>query len=437
MAKKIGVLIFPGTNCENETVRSLTIAGAKPEIIRWNDDKAQFKNYDGFIIPGGFSYEDRGRSGVVAAKDPVMNKIEKEALKGKPVLGICNGAQILVESGFIPGLQFRRLEMALTYNERTYKGKIMGTGFYNDWINIKADAPKNRSAFNRFSTKKIMRIPIAHGEGRFHTADEKMLEKLIKNNQTLFRYCDDHGKYDQNFPVNPNGTTYNLAGVCNLEGNILALMPHPERTSNGQPVIDSMVDYLSERGKLKPVIKTKQNTPEKIKLHHHTHQPEIKIHVKMIITDNEERTIESAAKKIGFPDAMLHKEQYYSIWVSKKKDLLDIATKIIRSGELVNLNKEIPTIIIDKKVYGYDKNTGLFAKKHKALGNAQYYVVESGNYGGKNAFNKLKPYFTKETIAKIEKGVFWAIKMKRKTQINKLLQSHLLHNPHATQLLAC
>lgn len=219
---KIAVIWFPGANCENETKISCEAAGMDAEILRWNT-KENLDNYDGFIIPGGWSYEDRIRAGVISSKDPLMLKIKDEAKQGKPVLGICNGCQVLVESGLIPGLK-DKVEMALAPNINPFI-----SGFYCTWVKIK-NSTKNKNAFNEFYDKdEIIDIPIAHAEGRFTTKDKNLIKELEDNGQIIFKYCDEDGKTSQKFPVNPNGSMENIAGITNKEGNVLAMMPHPER----------------------------------------------------------------------------------------------------------------------------------------------------------------------------------------------------------------
>src|SRR3989338_4738638 len=152
----IAVMYFPGNNCEEETLRAVKAAGMDGKILRWNT-KENLSNYDGFIIPGGWAYEDRIRAGVIAAKDPVMNIIKEEAMKGKPVLGICNGAQVLVETAMIPGLK-NKVEMALAPNKNPFV-----SGYYNAWVYIKSVENKARTSYTNFYDKnEILQIPIAH-----------------------------------------------------------------------------------------------------------------------------------------------------------------------------------------------------------------------------------------------------------------------------------
>ena len=221
----IAVIYFPGNNCEEESLKAVLAAGMDGKIIRWNQ-RRDVEKYDGFVIPGGWGYEDRIRAGVIMAKDPVFNIIKKEAENRKPVLGICNGAQALVECGMIPGLK-DKVEMALAPNKKSFI-----SGYYCTWVYIKTSEENERCIFTKFINKdEVIPIPIAHGEGRFTTKDEELIEKLIKNNQIIFKYSTKDGEIDESFPTNPNGAIYNIAAICNKKGNVMAIMPHPERAS--------------------------------------------------------------------------------------------------------------------------------------------------------------------------------------------------------------
>ena len=156
----------------------------------------------------------------------VFNVIRKEAENNKPVLGICNGAQALVECGMIPGLK-NKVEIALAPNKNPFI-----SGYYCTWVYIKSNENKKKCAFTKFTNKdEAIPIPIAHGEGRFTTIDKELINKLIKNNQIIFRYSTKYGKIEESFPTNPNGAMHNIAAICNKKGNVMAIMPHPERAS--------------------------------------------------------------------------------------------------------------------------------------------------------------------------------------------------------------
>ena len=221
----IAVIYFPGNNCEEESLKAVLTAGMDGKIVRWNERKG-IEKYDGFVIPGGWAYEDRIRAGVIAAKDPVFQIIKKEAENLKPVLGICNGAQALVECGMIPGLK-NKVEMALAPNKNPFV-----SGYYCTWIYVKNTQNKSICAFTKFTEKdEVIPMPVAHGEGRYVTRDGELLDKLIKNKQIIFRYSTKEGKIEESFPTNPNGAMYNIAAICSKKGNVMAIMPHPERAS--------------------------------------------------------------------------------------------------------------------------------------------------------------------------------------------------------------
>ncbi|MBI2139565.1 phosphoribosylformylglycinamidine synthase I [Candidatus Woesearchaeota archaeon] len=279
--KKIAVIWFPGTNCEDESKRACESAGMEAEIIRWNDTK-NLEHFDGYVIPGGWSYEDRIRAGVIAAKDPLVIEVKRQAERGKIVLGICNGCQVLVEAGLIPGnsentekgiwetSRERNREIAKegTGSEGVQNGKItmalapnvnpIVSGYFCAWVYVKKISGKE-NAFSR-GIPDIMPIPIAHGEGRFVTKDKKLIAELEKNGQVLFKYCGENGNVADRFPINPNGAVSNIAGIINPRGNVLAMMPHPERASwmhqvpghiregeapgPGRKIFESMRDYL-------------------------------------------------------------------------------------------------------------------------------------------------------------------------------------------------
>ena len=146
---KIAIVQFPGTNCESESIRAVRLAGMEAKEFLWNEDPEKLKEFDGYFIIGGFSYEDRSRAGIISALDPLMPYIQAESEKGKPVLGICNGAQVLVETGLVPGLIDNTVGMALAVNKRVQNGKILGTGFYNTWTNVQLATPSGSCAFTK------------------------------------------------------------------------------------------------------------------------------------------------------------------------------------------------------------------------------------------------------------------------------------------------
>jgi phosphoribosylformylglycinamidine synthase I len=196
---KVGVIVFPGSNCDRDMYHVLRDVFHFDAEYFWHEKELP-KNLDAVILPGGFSYGDRLRAGVIAAHSPVIRDVKKMAEKGIPILGVCNGFQILVESGLLPGVLLKNTTL----------------NFMCQWTNLIVE--NNKTPFtNQFRLHQKIPIPIANGEGRYY-ADDDTLKKLKKKNQIVFRY--------ENVI---NGSSDRIAGVCNESGNVVGMMPHPER----------------------------------------------------------------------------------------------------------------------------------------------------------------------------------------------------------------
>lgn len=244
---RVALIQFPGSNCEAETKRAAEAAGMVCDLFRWNRDPALLREYDGYIIGGGFSYQDRVRAGVIATKEPIVEAMFTEVVEhGKPVLGICNGAQVLVEAGLVPGLHPGEVEMALAPNRPYPQGRV--SSFCCRWVFVKHVAPAGKCWMTRnIAPGEVIPIPIAHGEGRFTTTLPGLLETLQRNGQIVFQYCTPDGAVVDTPEVNPNGAMANIAGLCNPEGNVLAMMPHPERCSFLRQVPSELPHEASQR----------------------------------------------------------------------------------------------------------------------------------------------------------------------------------------------
>lgn len=285
---KIAIIAFPGNNCEVESMRSIKAAGMEPVYFRWNDDTAKLADVSGYFMIGGFSYEDRGRAGMVAGRDPIFTFLKKEAAKGKPIIGSCNGAQVLVESGLIPNA--KGLQMSLARNVKDGEA----VGFLSEWVWITPTCPQESCCTANWDG--AMHLPIAHGEGRFTSNDETLWQTLLNNNQIAFTYCDEEGN-----PVsaeqNPNGSEMAAAGICNPEGNVVALMPHPERTPNGDPYFASLKQWIESHPARDNV--DVSNPPAATTVDVPTRKPKnVEIFIDTKIVNNEERTVEQAAKRM-------------------------------------------------------------------------------------------------------------------------------------------
>ncbi len=302
----IAVVSFPGNNCEVESMRCVKEAGMDALYFRWNDDRAKLKDVDGYFVPGGFSYEDRGRSGMVAGRDPLLDFIGREAEAGKAVIGNCNGAQILIENGLIP--LGKELTMSLAHNAVNENGRLVSPGFLSEWVWITPSCAADRCATSDWTG--AMHLPIAHGEGRFATRDKDLLEELKKNDQIAFRYCDAEGKPSEDLPVTPNGSLYAIAGICNPAGNVVALMPHPERTDEGLPYFVSLRKWIEGKHTKKSSMKAKSSSATVELGDHQT--PLTELFIGSLITNNEERTVEKALKRVH-PSVVLKQWKYFAL----------------------------------------------------------------------------------------------------------------------------
>ncbi len=219
----VAVIQFPGSNCEYETKRAIKNSGMDSFIYRWNQwQELRDSLPDAYVLPGGFSFQDRVRAGAVAAKERIMDLVFTEAAEGKPLLGICNGAQILVESGLVPGWERGRIESALAANHITGR-----SGYLSRWVFLHVASKAQRICPWLGNTGNgVIPLPIAHAEGRFVFSEEN---RGRASKSAALKYCDEEGIESSDYPINPNGSFLNLAGIMNDRGNVLAMMPHPER----------------------------------------------------------------------------------------------------------------------------------------------------------------------------------------------------------------
>jgi phosphoribosylformylglycinamidine synthase subunit PurQ / glutaminase len=408
---KIAVIQFPGSNCEKETNQALKRAGLEPVNFLWNEPVKKLEKCHGFVIVGGFSYEDRSRAGVIAAMDPVMKVLAKQAEKGKPILGICNGAQILLECGLVPGVKDDKVVMALTENKRVQDDKVVGTGFYNNWIHMRQHSLAHASAFNIGLTQdEVLRVPIAHAQGRF-VMSSVLLKEINEKGLVAFQYCDGAGDVVDEFPVNPNGSVANIAAVTNYAGNVMAMMPHPERTGAGDAIFSSMRDYIEEKEELRKGELSYQHNDALLKNYDNAdHQ----LLVELVLTDNAALSVQMALQA----QAINVNVKRYTHWQVQCGD--DVLDKIKRSEELYNPKKEF----LIEPDFSNNKST-------------RYILVQQNeDFVGQQKFQLLANHFEIYGIKSIRKGVVWAIEViegdAQKT-FDKVLQTGLLYNPISQQ----
>jgi phosphoribosylformylglycinamidine synthase len=201
---KFGVVIFPGSNCDRDMINALQNDLDQEVITLWHKDKdlSMFDTSDCIVLPGGFSFGDYLRCGAIARFSPMMQSVIEFANKGGKVFGVCNGFQILCESGLLPGVLLQNSQMKFVCKNTFIKNKI---------------------------THEVLKIPVAHGEGRFFVK-EKELEEIEKKNQVLYSYCNENGEI--HIDHSPNGSIHSIAGISNKERNVFGMMPHPERASS-------------------------------------------------------------------------------------------------------------------------------------------------------------------------------------------------------------
>jgi phosphoribosylformylglycinamidine synthase subunit PurQ / glutaminase len=208
---KFGVIVFPGSNCDRDVAMVARNILQQPTRMVWHEE-SDLSDLDVIIVPGGFSYGDYLRCGAIARFSPAMQATIRHAEQGKLVLGICNGFQVLTEAGLLPGALMRNRDLH----------------FVCDRVSLRVER-SDTAWTQQYQKGQVITLPIAHGEGCYYAAPDTLAE-LEANHQVLFRYCDSNGETTN--ASNPNGSLNNIAGICNRRGNVLGMMPHPERASD-------------------------------------------------------------------------------------------------------------------------------------------------------------------------------------------------------------
>jgi phosphoribosylformylglycinamidine synthase subunit PurQ / glutaminase len=230
---KFGVIIFPGSNCDHDAYWTIEHVLKQPVAFLWHESH-DLENCDAVVVPGGFAYGDYLRTGAIAKFSPVMESVRKFAARGGIVLGICNGFQILCESGLLPGALMRNVGLKYVCKPVMVRVENVETPFTN-----------------ACAKGEVLTIPIGHMEGNYYS-DPETLQTLRNDNRVVLRYCSPAGEIEA--AANPNGSLDNIAGICNTEGNVVGMMPHPERSAepelgctDGLKIFRSMVGAMASR----------------------------------------------------------------------------------------------------------------------------------------------------------------------------------------------
>jgi len=227
---KFGIVVFPGSNCDHDCYHAIKHVFRQDCEFLWHHE-TEIDGFDCIVLPGGFSYGDYLRTGAIASLSPIMTSVKKFADEGNPVLGICNGFQVLVEAGLLPGALIRNSSLK----------------FACKWVHLRIE--NTNSIFTgKMNKGDILRFPVAHGEGNYFCTQQE-LAALNKNSQIVFRYCSENGEPTEE--SNPNGSIENIAGITNKDGNVLGMMPHPERCveeilhgTQGRIIFESIIYWL-------------------------------------------------------------------------------------------------------------------------------------------------------------------------------------------------
>jgi phosphoribosylformylglycinamidine synthase len=405
----LAVITFPGNNCDTESARAATRNGFTAEQVLWNEID-RIGEFDAYLLEGGFSFEDRGRSGAIAAREPIFDALREEAKKGKLILGVCNGAQMIVESGLIPVAE-DPLPFSLAKNLRlTKEVHILGKGYYNTWCYLKAE--REDTAFTN-KIEKVLHVPIAHGEGRFASIDEVALASLKSGKNVAFRYCDEGGQVSDKFPTTPNHSVHATAAIVNNEGTIMGIMPHPERfykAFDGDQIFQSMKAWIED-----------EKSPAQVKIGDLSHRavPESEIvgtesprgiwlEKTLMITDNENFSVKRTAESVCGSSIDLEKSVVLHISGDITRD------QVLDSGLIFNPNKE--------------RCVDLKPKPNQ-------YLVE--NFDDELAWDLSEAFsemIGKESSVTVQVFVAWDFKGTSQDLIDRVLKNGLLCNPNSGRI---
>lgn len=396
--------------------------GLGHDRVLWNQLDG-LDQYDAFILPAGFSYGDRIRPGVVAAHSPMMQALKQAAQRGKPILGIGNGCQILIEAGLLPGVSPGVLAGATTLNVRKQAQDIIGVGLHHSKVYLKHVAPERRTVFTAgVDTSTIIAGRVADSAGNFIFSEELTLE-LEHNQQILFKYCTEQGVVLNDFPTNPNGSMWGIAGLCDPAGNVVGYIPELERDEQGTMLMAGLQRSLTQSSVSKTQPLRWQPGTVTIKPYHPSVES-LDIYVSSLQSQYSARMAEMMLQRYGF-QVQVRCQQYWEIWHDVEKSQLEQFTKmLVHSGMLLDSS-------IDQ--YHFEKTV---------TPNTMNILVRNINdYEGKYVAEQLRHTYSVMGIGNIMKGTIWELSFptasatERMNLAGQILQTYILYNPYAQECM--
>lgn len=419
---RIAIIYFPGTTGVPTVQRALTAVGLAYDRVLWNITTG-LEQYDAFVLPAGFSFGDRVRPGVVAAHTPLMQWLKHAAQQGKPILGIGNGCQILIEAGLLPGVSGNALAGATTMNVRKQTQGILGIGLYHSKVYVKHVAPDRRTRFtNGLATSTVLPGRVADSAGSFIFPEELALE-LEHHQQVLFKYCTAEGEVLNDFPINPNGAMWGIAGLCNPAGNVVGYIPELERDEQGTVLFAGLQRSLAQ-----PVVSNAsplQWQPGTITVkRHHASVESLDLYATSTQTQFAAQHVETILQKKGF-QVQVKCRQYWEIWHDVDKPQLAAFTKtVVQSG-----------LLVDQTIAAYTPTWVPIADTVNVL------IRDTNDYEGKYVAQQLRQKYGIIGIENVLKGTIWELSFPADIAIEKMnvtgqiLQTYVLHNPYAQECM--
>lgn len=418
---KIAIVQFPGATGEREMCLAVKRANMEPVEFLWNESREKLRQMDGVIIVGGSSYGDRPRPGVIAALDPVMQEIKSLSELGKPILGVGNGAHILVESGLVPGLENNYVGIALTDNKGVIGDRIFPSSYCNASLYIRLSNHYQRNAFTRHAVGKVLSMPIATSAGCF-AMTRALLQEIEMQGLNVFQYCDGTGNVTEEFSINPSGSIANMAAISNKKGNVLAMIPHPERSADGDGIFQSMRDYIAT-GRVEQV-SSLNYYPRKPAVLSYQRPPSgdnqvFEFITELIATDKDAQVVQDALRHLGLP-VMVKRQIHWEIECNDQKAFQQIK----QSGILFDENKEQECCSHHVTQANSSLPDDLVAKS--------YLVRGKEDVLGERGLQVMKNNFPTVDIHAVRYGVLWHF-IGESSELSELqeclLQTNIICNP--------